>query len=64
MSILPKVKGVSAEKEISNRLGWKKKNGKYEAIIDSAANQRTLASEKSVSELFYENGISKTRFHF
>jgi len=44
-------------KEISNRLGWKKKNGKYEAIIDSAANQRTLASEKSVSELFYENGI-------
>ena len=28
-----------------------------EALIDSAANQRTLASAKSVSELFYDNGI-------
>ena len=27
------------------------------ALIDSAANQRTLASSKSVSELFYERGI-------
>ena len=27
------------------------------ALIDSAANQRTLASPKSVSELFYERGI-------
>ncbi len=27
------------------------------AIIDSAANQRTLASEKNVVELFYEQGI-------
>jgi len=44
-------------KEISSRLGWPIKNGKLEAIIDSAANQRTLASEKSVTELFYDNGI-------
>lgn len=44
-------------KEISSRLNWPTKNGKIEAIIDSAANQRTLASEKSVSELFYDNGI-------
>ena len=44
-------------KEISARLEWTTKNGRYEAIIDSAANQRTLASEKSVSELFYDNGI-------
>ena len=27
------------------------------ALIDSAANQKTLASSKSVTELFYENGI-------
>ena len=44
-------------KEISKRLNWPSKNGKIEAIIDSAANQRTLASEKSVSELFYDCGI-------
>ena len=46
-------------KEICQRLNWHfGMNGKYEALIDSAANQRTLASEKSVSELFYENGIA------
>lgn len=45
-------------KEISKSLNWPQKNGKYEAIIDSAANQRTLASEKSVTELFFENGIA------
>jgi G3E family GTPase len=46
-------------KEISNKLGWKKtRNGKVEALIDSAANQRTLASSKSVSELFYDYGIA------
>lgn len=44
-------------KEISSRLNWKTKNGKIEALIDSAANQRTLSGIKSVSELFYENGI-------
>jgi len=44
-------------KEICQRLNWPHKNGKYEAIIDSAANQKTLASEKSVTELFYDYGI-------
>ena len=48
---------ASKIKEISLKLGWPLKNGKLEAIIDSAANQKTLASEKSVTELFYDNGI-------
>ncbi|MBR7091266.1 MAG: terminase family protein [Clostridia bacterium] len=39
-------------------LKWPRRNGEYiEALIDPAANQRTLASAKSVSELFYDNGI-------
>lgn len=45
-------------KQISQSLGWKKDvKGRYKALIDSAANQRTLASSKSVTELFYDNGI-------
>lgn len=45
-------------KEISEKLGWPRlKNGMIGAIIDSAASQRTLASEKSVVELFYDNQI-------
>lgn len=44
-------------KQISKRLDWPMKNGRIEAIVDSAANQKTLASEKSVTELFYDNGI-------
>ncbi len=45
-------------KEISARLGWKTNySGKIEALIDSAANQKTLASVKSVTELFAEQGI-------
>lgn len=45
-------------KKISNHLNWKiNPNGMYETIIDSAANQKTLSSPKSVAELFYENGI-------
>ncbi len=45
-------------KEISNRLNWKRDvKGRVSAIIDSAANQKTLASNKSVCELFYDNGI-------
>ena len=45
-------------KEISERLCWPRaSNGMISALIDSAANQRTLASEKNVVELFYENGI-------
>ena len=46
-------------KQICDNLHWKKGfNGMYEALIDSAANQKTLASTKSVSELFYEYGIN------
>ncbi len=45
-------------KKVSDSLNWKKaRNGMIEALIDSAANQRTLSSKKSVTELFYENGI-------
>ena len=49
---------ANAIKEISRKLGWKTDaKGRVCALIDSAANQRTLASPKSVSELFYERGI-------
>ena len=45
-------------KEIASRLGWKtNRNGFLEALIDSAATQKTLASTKNVVELFYEKGI-------
>ncbi len=44
--------------EIANRLNWKRDSqGRLEALIDSAANQRTLASERSVAELFAQKGI-------
>ena len=46
-------------KEISARLGWQKDaNGRIRALIDSAANQKTLSSVKSVTELFYEHDIA------
>ena len=45
-------------KEICEEIGWRKdSSGRINAIIDSAANQKTLASVKSVTELFYEHGI-------
>lgn len=45
-------------KEICKRLNWHTAlNGMYSALIDSAANQRTLSSPKNVCELFYDNGI-------
>ena len=45
-------------KRISENLNWKKDNfNRYVALIDSAANQRTLASIKSVTELFLDYGI-------
>lgn len=45
-------------KKICQNLGWHTDaKGRICALIDSAANQRTLASQKSVSELFYEHGI-------
>ena len=45
-------------KAISKKLNWPTKNGKIYALIDSAANQRTLASQKSVTELFYDYDIA------
>ena len=45
-------------KHICGLMGWKSASkGRYCALIDSAANQRTLASSKSVAELFCDNGI-------
>lgn len=44
--------------EISKSLNWHKNyNGMLSALIDSAANQRTLSSSKSVVELFYDRNI-------
>ncbi|MCH5164327.1 MAG: terminase family protein [Clostridiales bacterium] len=46
-------------KEICTRLDWHTDSfGRYEALIDSAANQKTLAALKSVTELFCEHGIN------
>ncbi len=46
-------------KEIADRLGWHRDSrGNIEALIDSAAGQRTLASSKSVAEMFFERGIA------
>ena len=45
-------------KEIARLINWKSDaKGRLNALIDSAANQKTLASLKSVTELFYEQGI-------
>ncbi len=52
--------GYHAEeiKKISDKLGWKKDaKGRINALIDSAANQKTLAASKSVTELFSDYGI-------
>ncbi len=44
--------------EISRKIGWKRdERGRIAAIIDAAAEAKTLAAEKSVTELFYERGI-------
>lgn len=44
---------------IAKQLDWHyNHSGKLEALIDSAAKQRTLASSKSVAELFYDKGIA------
>lgn len=49
---------AEAIKRISAGLGWRTDSkGRISALIDSAANQRTLASSKSVAELFAERGI-------
>lgn len=44
-------------KEICDNLNWHRRNGYINALIDSAASQRTLASTKSVADIFYDNGI-------
>lgn len=49
---------AAAIKRICEKLGWKRDSrGRINALIDSAAKQRTLAGVKSVVELFYERGI-------
>ena len=62
ISIDPAVPDLDAHarslKDISARIGWKTDSkGRISALIDSAANQRTLACAKSVAELFGEKGI-------
>ncbi len=45
-------------KKKCKELNWPvRSDGKIEALIDSAANQKTLAGNKSVTELFWDNGI-------
>ena len=49
---------AAAIKNISARLGWHTDGrGRLYALIDSAAAQHTLNADKSVAELFCENGI-------
>ncbi len=49
---------AAAIREISQKLGWKHDaKGRVHALIDPAADARTLASAKSVTELFAERGI-------
>lgn len=43
---------------LANELQWHRDTkGRLEALIDTAATQRTLSSTKSVADLFYEKGI-------
>ena len=50
---------ADAIKAISKKIGWKTRaDGKVDALIDCAANQKTLAYSKSVTELFFEQGIA------
>ncbi len=44
---------------LADSLDWHRDaNGRLTALIDSAAGQRTLASDKSVAELFFDKGIA------
>ncbi len=44
--------------ELATQLNWHRDSrGRLSAIIDSAASQHTLASSKSVAELFYDKGL-------
>lgn len=50
---------ADAIKRVCKALNWRSDGfGGYSALIDSAAGQRTLASSKSVAELFSERGIN------
>lgn len=50
---------ANAIKKICSLLSWKKDcSGRITALIDSAANQKTLSSVKSVTELFFEYGVA------
>lgn len=50
---------IDAIKRRSAALNWHTgADGRYEALIDAAANQKTLAATKSITELFYEGGIA------
>jgi phage terminase large subunit-like protein len=42
---------------MADELKWPKEKGYLRTIIDSAANQKTLAAEKSVTELFFDNKV-------
>ena len=45
-------------REMAAEMGWPlDKQGRLRAIVDPAVGQRTLSSEKSAAELFYEHGI-------
>ena len=45
--------------DLADKLDWHRdKEGRLRGYIDSAANQRTLASEKNVTELFFERGLA------
>lgn len=49
---------ANAIKQIADNIGWHRdEKGRLKAIIDSAAEQKTLASPKSVADLFYERDI-------
>ena len=49
---------TDAIKRMSEKLGWHTDGkGRVNALIDSAASQHTLNAEKSVAELFCENGV-------
>ena len=53
--------GYHADKilELADKMGWKRNSdGRLNALIDSAANQRTLSGSKSVAELFFQHGIA------
>ena len=46
-------------KKIASQINWRYgSDGRLNALIDSAANQKTLASSKSVTQLFFEHGIA------